>query len=137
MSADTVVMARRQATGIAAAGWALGALVVAVALSFVTNILFSDVLDAAIDPITGGGVVPEWIEAIGGGLIVGGAVGLVIGSRVGRGAVALAGFVTFLYLALWPFGTLFWSAGPMVASLFAHLLAAMATARALQHRARH
>lgn len=135
MKADTVVMGRRPATGMAAAGWALGALVVAVALSFVTNILFVDVLDAAIDPITGGAVVPEWIEAVGGGLIVGGAIGLVIGSRVGRGAVVLAAVVTAVYLALWPFGSLFWSTGAMVASLFVHLVAAMAIARLLQRRA--
>ena len=64
--------------------WCLGALVVASAMSFAADILFYDVLDAAIDPFTGGGVVPGPVALIGSGLLVGGSIGLVIGSRVDR-----------------------------------------------------
>lgn len=127
MDAQTAMVERRPARGMAVVGWAFGALVVAVALSFVTNILFTDVLDAAIS-----GVVPEWIEALGTGLIIGGGIGLVIGSRVDRSAVFAAAVTTVVYLALWPFGSLFWSGRVMLLSLFVHLFAAMCTARLLQ-----
>ena len=83
--------------------WCLGALVVAVAMSFAATSLFYDVLDAAIDPFTGGAVVPEPITLIGSALLVGGSIGLVIGSRVHRARIWIAGIVAALYLSSAPF----------------------------------
>ena len=125
---------RAPSSGVATLGWALGALVVAVAMSFAANILFVDVLDAAIDPFTGGAVVPEWIEAVGTALLVGGAIGGVIGSRVGPRAVAIAVGVTVLYLLMWPFAV-FLARGlllPVAAVL--HVVAATLVANWMQRR---
>lgn len=133
-----MVDTRRSTGGMAAAGWALGALIVGVALSFATNILFVDVLDAAIDPFTGGGVVPEWIEASGAALMVGAAIGGVIGSRVTSSPVAWAVVTTFVYLTLWPFATLFATGRVMAVSAVLHLLAAAGAAHWFaRRRARH
>jgi hypothetical protein len=128
------VNARRSTGGMAAAGWALGALIVAVALSFATDVLFVDVLDAAIDPFTGGAVVPEWVQAVG-ALITGGAIGGVIGSRVALHPVGVTVATTIVYLLLWPFATLFGSGGLMAAAAVVHLVAAIAAARWFERRA--
>lgn len=130
---DTKV--RTGSRGLAAAGWALGALVVAVALSFGTEILFVDVLDEAIDPLTGGAVVPEWIQAIGTAVIVGGAVGAVVGSRVAH-AVPLAIVTTLVYVALWPFATLIGREGFVGALVLLHVGAAAGVAHLVQRRRR-
>lgn len=83
--------------------WSLGALVVAVAMSFGSDILFYDVLDAAIDPFTGGGVVPDVIILVGTGLLVGASIGLVIGSRVYRSRILVAVLVTAFFVGFMPF----------------------------------
>lgn len=121
----------RSSRGIAAAGWALGALVVAVALSFATEVLFGDVLDAALDPLTGGAVVPEWIQATGTALIVGAAVGGVIGSRVEH-AVPVAIMTTVVYVALWPFATLVGRGGLVGVVVVLHVAAAAAVAHLIR-----
>lgn len=137
MKAEAVEMEQRPDGGVAAAlGWALGALIVAIALSFATDILFVDVLDEAIDPFTGGAVVPEWIQAVGGALIVGGAIGAVIGSRVTRGAVGWAIGTSAFYVLLWPFASLF-SSGPLVtAAMVLHVVAAAVAARWMSRRSK-
>jgi hypothetical protein len=135
VKAEAVEMKQRPGGGAGAAfGWALGALIVAIALSFATNILFVDVLDAAIDPFTGGGVVPEWIQAVGSALIVGGAIGAVIGSRVARGAVGWAIGTSAFYVLLWPFASLFLSAPLMVTAMVLHVVAAALAARWMSRR---
>lgn len=135
MSAEVTVATQRQpANGLAAVGWCLGALVVAIALSFATGILFDDVLDAAIDPFTGGAVVPGWIEMAGTALIIGGAIGGVIGSRVDRGAVGLSVAVALFYVAMWPFAVFLATGGEMAISLGLHLGAAALAARWMQRR---
>ena len=83
--------------------WCLGALIVAVAMSFAATSLFYDVLDAAIDPFTGGAVLPQPITLIESSLLVGGSIGLVIGSRVHRARIWIAGIVAALYLSSAPF----------------------------------
>ena len=99
-------------------GWSLGALVVAVVVSFGANSLFVDVLDAAIDPFTGGSVVPAPIELIGSGLLVGGSIGLVIGSRVYRARIWVAVAVTVIFLVITPFAFLAaMGTGPVWATL--------------------
>lgn len=131
----TVVPARRRSGGLRAAGWALGALVVAIALSFAANVLFVDVLDAAIDPLTGGAVVPEWIEVTGTALLVGGAIGGVVGSRVARGAVALSVGVTLLYLFTWPFAVFITRGWLLAVGAALHVAAAALAARWMRRRA--
>lgn len=116
-------------SGIASAFlWCLGALVVALAMSFAAEILFYDVLDAAIDPFTGGSVVPEPVALVGSGLLVGGSIGLVIGSRVHRARIWVAVGVTVFYLAFIPFPLLgFYGVGPFWATVgIVSLLAAAA-----------
>lgn len=136
MSAEAAVATQRQPTnGFAAAGWCLGALVVAIALSFATNILFYDVLDELIDPFTGGAVVPHWIQVYGSALVVGGAIGGVIGSRVNRGAVGLSVAVALVYVAMWPFAAFFASGMLMATGLALHVLAAAFAARWMRRRA--
>ena len=117
--------------------WSLGALVVAVAVSFGADILFVDVLDAAIDPFTGGGVVPTPVAAIGTALLVGGCIGLVIGSRVYRARVIIAIAVTVFYLLFVPFAFLsVYSDGPVwtTIALATHIAAAAAVARLFESR---
>ena len=84
--------------------WSLGALVVAIAMSFAANMLFFDFLDSVMDPFSGGGVVPAAITLIGTSLLVGGSIGLVIGTRVPRGRKWVAAAVAVFYLSLVPVG---------------------------------
>lgn len=83
-------------------GWCLGALIVAIAMGFAVNILVYDVLDAAIDPFTGGAVVPDPVTAVLMALLVGGSAGAVVGSRVTRGPIVASLVVLLLYLFVWP-----------------------------------
>jgi len=104
MSRSEVIEPQPANTGSAAktVGWCLGALIVAVAMAFASNILVMDVLDAAIDPWTGGAVVPDPVTALLTALLVGGSAGAVVGSRVPRGAVAAALVVVLIYFFVWP-----------------------------------
>lgn len=133
MERGTVVERSPWADGAAAVGWALGAFVVALALTVGTTILFIDVLDAAIDPITGGAVVPDWIHGSFRGLVVGGAIGGVIGSRVRRGAVVLAAATALLFLSMSPFR--FFTESVQALSVTTHVAAAVAVARLMRERA--
>ena len=83
-------------------GWSVGALIVAIAMGFAANILVYDVLDAAIDPFTGGAVVPDPISAVLMALLVGASAGAVVGSRVTRGPIVASTIVVVLYLFVWP-----------------------------------
>lgn len=120
-------------------GWSIGALVVGVAINFAANILFVDVLDAAIDPFTGGAVVPAAIELVFTAVFVGAAIGAVIGSRVYRLPLPTAAVVMLIYLSLWPFATIAvmaWSNMGVVIAVSAvlHLAVALAAARYMSRR---
>lgn len=82
--------------------WCLCALIVAVLMSFAASILIVDVLDAAIDPLTGGAVVPDPIAVLLTGLLVGGSLGAVVGSRIDRRPVAVSVAVLIVYMLIWP-----------------------------------
>lgn len=118
-------------------GWSIGALIVAVAMEFVAMILVDDVLDAAIDPLTGGSTVPDGIAVVLSGLLVGGALGGVIGSRVRARPVLVSLLVTLLYLALWPFALMVSAPGGLWIAIgaVAHLASAGAAARFMSSRA--
>ena len=111
-------------------GWSLGALIVAIAVEYAADILFVDVLDAAIDVVTDGAVVPFEIAATVTALLVGAAIGAVIGSRVYRWQIPTAVAVTLVYLLAWPFATVmlgrngWWIALSVVLHLASAILAA-------------
>jgi hypothetical protein len=120
-------------------GWSLGALVVGVAISFAAEILFVDVLDAAIDPFTGGAVVPAAIELVFTAVFVGAAMGAVIGSRVYRQPMLTAAVVMLIYLSLWPFATIAARASSnfgvaIAVSAVLHMAAGLAAARYMSRR---
>lgn len=121
-------------------GWSLGALVVATALSLAMEILFVDVLDAAIDPFTGGAVVPGWIQLTITSTVIGAAIGAVVGSRLHRGAMAAAVVVTLIFISVWPFAIppfIEREVGMAIPVSVALYLAAAAGGAAFFHRRRH
>jgi hypothetical protein len=120
-------------------GWSLGALVVGVATYFAAGFLFVDVLDAAIDPFTGGAVVPAPIQLVFTAVFVGAAIGAVIGSRVYRLPMLTAAVVMLIYLSPWPFATPAaweWSdfGVAIVVSAVLHMAAGLAAARFMSRR---
>lgn len=133
MGTDAATMKRRPGA-LAAIGWALGAVVVAVAVSLAMEILFVDVLDAAIDPIVGGGVVPETVQIVGTALVVGAAIGGVVGSRVHNRAVVVALVTTAVYLGTWPFALLLSRTGGTAINVTLHFLAAGVAAWWMERR---
>jgi hypothetical protein len=93
----------------------IGTVVIAIAMNFAASILIVDVLDAAIDPVTGGAVVPDAVSALLTALLVGAAVGFVVGSRVTQQPVAMSVAVMIIYLALWPMAVIEWrGSGPLL-----------------------
>jgi hypothetical protein len=124
-------------------GWSLGALLVAVALSFAVDILTYDVLDAALDLVVSGGAIPPpEVAVIYSALIVGGGVGAVIGSRVYRWPLTTSIVVMLIFLALWPSSMIdagwvdpkwFWTS----LSFSLHLGAAALAARLIYRRRKH
>jgi hypothetical protein len=119
-------------------GWSLGALIVAVAMDFAAAILIDDVLDAAIDPITGGAVVPQPISTVLTAVLVGGSVGGVVGSRVDFRPIVVSVVVVLVYLGLWPLavvgtGT---SGNWLVIGVIVHIGSAAAAARLMSRRRR-
>jgi hypothetical protein len=122
--------------------WCLGALLVAVALSFAVDILTYDVLDAALDLVSDGAVPPPEVAVVYSALIVGGGIGAVIGSRVYRWPLTTSIVVTLVYLALWPFSTpLAGEFDPgwlwLALSISLHLGAAVLAARLIYRRRKH
>ena len=124
-------------------GWSLGALIVGMALSFAVDILTYDVLDAAIDRVvSGGAIVPPEVAVVYSGLIVGGGMGAVIGSRVYRWPVMTSIVVVLILLARWPFSMIdarFLDPGWlwMSLSIALHLGAAVLAARLLYRRRKY
>ena len=117
-------------------GWSLGALVVAVATNFAARILIDDVMDAALDPLTGGTVVPESVGTLLSAVLVGTALGAVIGSRVWTRPVLVSVVVALFFVALWPFAVVAsGSSGPWMAALsIAHLACAGVASHLLSRR---
>lgn len=117
-------------------GWMLGALIAAIAVNFAAEILFVDVLDAAIDVFTDGAIVPYQVSAPITSLVVGGVIGAVLGSRVYRAPVVVAAVAAMVYLAVSPFGLLRIGEGGawMAGSAVVHLAAAIIVARVISRR---
>ncbi len=117
-------------------GWSLGALIVAIAMNFAASILIDDILDAAVDPITGGAVVPYAISGAITAILVGGSAGAVVGSRVVARPLVVSVVVVLIYLAVWPFALLgLGLSGVWIAlAIVAHVASAVAAARLMARR---
>lgn len=82
-------------------GWSIGAMFGGLLMRFVASLLIHDLLDAVIDPATGGAVVPDHVAVLLTATLIGATMGSIIGSQAVRFPVAAAALVAMIYVASW------------------------------------